>query len=120
MAEGLIRMRDLAASLIAAGNTPVAEGAQVAAVRMELLAFTGQVRFGQRFWDMQLRRTTAPRRAWFVRLPWIARFRRARRQRAGWSAHRIILSWTPSRLAASIDGYPVATILLTPERTSHA
>ena len=120
MAERVIRLRDLAASLIAAGSADTPAGAGVAAVALEMVALTSQVPLGDRFWSMRLRQPGTSSLRGFVRWPWFARYRRASRRRAGWAPHRLTLRWTPAGLDAAIDGHPVAHIDLSDERTFHA
>lgn len=117
MAERVIRMRDLAASLITAGGTVVPAGTGVTALGLELIALTGPVPRDDGFWDLRLRQPRPSRATWISNLGWFARLRRARRRRAGVMPHRLTLRWTPTQLDAAVDGDPVAHIDLTAERT---
>lgn len=98
----LIAVRDLAQAVAQAGATPVREGAAVTSIELEIAAFMAAAPIGDAFWAMRLRYPDPPRLGLF------ARWRRARRRRAGISVARLLLRWTPDRVDALIDGRAIA------------
>lgn len=110
MAERVIRIADLAAALARAGSTSLREGAEVAVLRLDVPMHVRDLPEGNALWSARVRQRARPRFAWLL-----ARFRRARRRRAGWSPGRLQLRWTPMRIDALIDGRCVAFISLSHE-----
>ncbi|WP_375394930.1 hypothetical protein [uncultured Sphingomonas sp.] len=103
----MIAMRDLAQAMAHAGRTPVRDGATVASIELEIAALTAATATGDAFWAMRLRYPDPPRLL-SPRIALFARWRRARRRRAGVGVAHVLLRWTPARLDALLDGQPVA------------
>ena len=110
MAERVIRIADLAAALVRAASVPVREGAEVVLLRLDVPMHVRDLPEGDALWSARVHQRARPRFAWLL-----ARFRRARRRRAGWSPGHLQLRWTPTRIDALIDGRRIAFISLSHE-----
>ena len=105
MADRVIRLGDLAAALARAGGTPVRDGADVTSLRLEVPMLVRDLPEGDALWSSSVRQRPPPRVAWLL-----ARWRRARRRRAGWAPRYLQLRWTPRRVDALVEGRRIARI----------
>ena len=100
----MIRLIDLARAMAHAGAAPVRDGARVTAIELELRTLSAGIPAAAAIWDLRLRYPPVPR------IGWLARWRRARRRRAGVEVACVLLRWTPPHLDALVDGRPVARL----------
>lgn len=109
MADRLTTLRDLARALAAAGRSSVADGASVAALRLQVPMLVHIVPHGDALWDMVLHHRPRHRA-----LPlWWLRWRRKRRRRVGWMPSAIDLHWNRYGVIAYRDARRLA-VLRTP------
>lgn len=99
MADRLIVLRDLADALATAGALGVREGAQVAELRLDLLAIAQPPSAVADIWAMRLRH----RQGRFGGLASLLR-RLRRRPTRGWSVESLTLRWVPFNVTASLGG----------------
>ena len=102
--DRVIRLVDLAHAVAHAGLAPVRDGAAVTLIELEVRVLAAGVPGADAIWGMQLRYRDPPL------IGALARWRRARRRRAGIDVARVLLRWTPPHLHAVVDGRAVARL----------